>query len=204
MSQPSKNSKLVLVLILGVFLAFFIVGRFIIDPSAMGRVNQGTLLIPHLDIDELGLRTIDGEPYLAEDMSGKWSLLYIADGSCEAACKNALYYLMRQLRLSLDRDVNRVRRIILHTSQPDDTLRGFLHDNVAGMLELIGDAQLINEKLAEIDDSPNDARGHIYIVSPDGFIFIWYPSHPDMESTLEESDRIRDDLKRTLKGSLIG
>ena len=204
MSVQPKQSKLALVLILGIFLAFFVVGRFFIDPSVMPRLNQGTLLIPHLDVDELELRTADGEPYLAEDMSGQWSLLYIADGSCDSACKNGLYYLMRQLRLSMDRDIDRVRRVILHTAQPDDELRDFLHDNVAGMLELHGSATLINSQMADIEDSPADARGHIYLVSPDGFIFIWYPTHEDMEGTLEEADRIRSDLKRTLKGSLIG
>ena len=204
MNAQPKQSKLALIMILVVFAAFFVVGRFVIDPTSLPRLNHGTLLIPHLHVDTLDWRDTDGMPYTADDMSGQWSMLYVADGSCDSACKNGLYYLIRQLRLSLDRDINRVRRIVLHTAEANEELRAFLDDNVAGMLELHGDADRLNAALTEIPDHPENAQGKIFLVSPDGMIFIWYPSHADMENTLEEADRIRADLKRTLKGSLIG
>jgi hypothetical protein len=45
--------------------------------------------------------------------------------------------------------------------------------------------------------------GDIFVVSPDGQIFLRYPTHESMDATLEEAENIRLDLERTLKGSLI-
>ncbi len=203
MQERSKNF-LILGLIVGVFVAFFLAGRFFINPDELPRLNKGTLIVPHVSVDTLDLRDENGAPYTSEDMAGQWSLTYIANGSCDDACKNGLFYLIRQLRLSLDRDASRVRRLIIHTAEPDAGLRAFLDDNVAGMAEVRADANVIKTRLHDAMQPDTSATGHIFLISPDGMIFMWYPTHPDQDATLLEADNIRDDLKRTLKGSAIG
>lgn len=203
MQERTKNF-VILGLIFGVFIAFFITGRFLINVDELPKLNKGTLIVPHVDIDKLGL-THEGEPFTNRNTRGQWWLGYVADGTCDTACKNGLFYLMRQLERSLDRDASRVSRLIIHTATPDPELRAFLDENVAGMVEIDGPAETINTLLLPAMDSSSDsASHHIFLISPDGLIFMWYPTHEDMDDVLLEADKIRDDLKRTLKGSLVG
>src|SRR5690606_34912624 len=178
MQERSKNF-LILGLIVGVFVAFFLAGRFLINPDELPRLNKGTLIVPHVSIDTLDLRDENGAPYTSADTAGQWSLTYIANGTCDDACKNGLFYLIRQLRLSLDRDAHRVRRLIIHTAEPNAELRAFLDDNVAGMTEVRADANVIKSRLHDAMQPDTSATGHIFLISPDGMIFMWYPTHPD-------------------------
>ena len=63
----------------------------------------------------------------------------------------------------------------------------------------------MNDALAPVyETTAGEPIGDIFLVSPDGQIFMRYPTHENMDATLEEAENIRVDLKRTLKGSLIG
>ncbi|ARB44927.1 hypothetical protein [Alloalcanivorax xenomutans] len=204
MSPRSKN-RLTLLAILSPFVLFFLAGRYLIDPWELPRQNKGQLLIPHIPVSDLGLMESTEDPYRADDMSGRWTMMYVAGDGCDSRCKNGLYYQMRQVRLALTEDAQRVRRVVVLTRQPDADFRAFLDDNVAGMEEVQGDLETLKATLeAAYGESQSSPVGDIYLVSPDGQIFMRYPTHEDMEATLEEAENIRLDLKRTLKGSLIG
>lgn len=198
--SPRTKSMLTLAAIVSPFVIFAIIGRFLINPWELPRQNKGTLLIPHISMQALQTRDAQNMPLTEDTLAGQWSLLYIASAECDTACKNGLYYQIRQVRRALGEDVQRVRRVILHTAPAAESLTTFLNDNVSGMVQLYGDAATITQALG---DTPTPV-GQIYIVSPDGQIFMRYPTHESMDATLEEAENIRLDLKRTLKGSLIG
>ncbi len=202
--SPRLRNRLILLAILSPFVLFFLAGRYLINPWELPRVNKGQLIIPHVQIAALALTDDNGEPYDAKDTAGKWSLLYIAGAHCDTACKNGLYYQMRQVRRTLGDDAPRVRRIVVLTSTPDAGLRQFLDNNVAGMVEVHGERSTLREALAPVyKPKPSTPVGDIFVVSPDGQIFLRYPTHDDMDATLKEAENIRLDLTRTLKGSLI-
>jgi len=204
MSPRTKNIA-TMAAIVAPFLLFFLAGRFLIDPWELPRENKGQLLIPHIDIATLNAVDEDGDTYTDEDTAGLWSILYIAGSDCDTRCKNGLYYQVRQVRLTLGEDVDRVRRVIVHTAPASDTLSAFLEDNVKGMVTLHADSDTVNDALAPVyKSSGGTPQGDIFLVSPDGQIFMRYPTHESMDDTLEEAENIRVDLKRTLKGSLIG
>ena len=50
----------------------------------------------------------------------KWSLIYIGDGACDAACRTALVF-GRQSRLALNNEMTRVQRVFLATGNCCDT-----------------------------------------------------------------------------------
>ena len=87
--------------IVGPFVLFFIAGRYFVDPWELPRENKGELLIPHIQLDTLALRDDSGEPYDGEDTAGLWTLMYVAGAECGKACKNGLYYQMRQVQQTL-------------------------------------------------------------------------------------------------------
>ncbi len=203
MTQRTRT-LLNLMLIPGVFVLFFVGARLFVDLEELPRSNQGSMILPHVQLSELSLRGPDGEPWTDEDSRGKWNLVYVADGSCELACKNALWYQMRQQQRALDRDAPRVRRVIIHTAEPDESLRGFLDNEAAGTLELRGSPQTLEAAMQDREDSPERVTGKLFIMSPDGMLILWYPTHAGREDTLEEAQRIHDDLTHLLKGSLSG
>lgn len=203
MTQRGRNF-LVLGAMAGIFLVFALAGRFLIDPSEMDKVNRGTLITPHIPVKQLELTTRDGQDRTDAEMSGQWSLMYIAGKQCERGCKNALFYLMTRLRQSLARDADRLRLILVHTTPPSAELQTFMDEKLGSMVELHGNAGTIRQALAPAFEAPDaDPLHHLYLAAPDGQIFMWYPTHEDKESLLEEADGIHADLKRTLKGSRI-
>lgn len=202
MTVRQKN-LLILALMVLPFIASALYVRLFVHVEDMPQVNKGTLLVPHVQFIDLK-PTREGQPFPIADLAGQWSMLYLANGSCDTRCKNGLYYLMRQLRLALGSDAPRVRRVIGHAQPPTDALRQFLDDKVPGMLELQVDGNAVEHALQPFMSGADSAFDHIFLMAPDGQIFIWYPSHDAMEDVLLESDNILFDLKRTLKGSLLG
>lgn len=203
--SPRVKNRLILAAILAPFVLFFVVGRFVIDPWELPRENQGQLIIPHLDLASLQAKDADDTPFDRDDTQGQWTLMYIAGDDCPKACKNALYYQMRQVRRALGEDVDRVRRVIVQTAPPSPAFQAFLKQKVAGMVPVQAALPQVREALEPVyAPQESEPRGDIFLVSPDGQIFMRYPSHEDMDATLEEAENIRVDLKRTLKGSLIG
>lgn len=203
MTTRTKN-LVILALIIAPFVLTFAYVRLFVNFDNMDRNNKGTLIIPHVDFIDLKPRQLDGSAFTEQQLADQWTILYIANGDCGTACKNALYYLIMQLRKSLDTDTPRVRRLIAHTQEPNVELREFLDEKVSGMDEVRIDSIAAEHALLPFMQGASSAVGHIYLVSPDGKIFIWYSSHDDMQDVLLEADKIRADLKRTLKGSLIG
>lgn len=204
MSPRTKNIA-TLAAIVAPFVLFFLAGRFLIDPWELPRENKGQLLIPHIDMATLKAVDEDGNAYTGDDMTGLWTILYVAGNDCDTRCKNGLYYQMRQVRQTLGADVDRVRRVILHTAPAGNALTEFLHNNVKGMVSIHAEPQTVNNALAPVyETTAGEPIGDIFLVSPDGQIFMRYPTHENMDATLEEAENIRVDLKRTLKGSLIG
>lgn len=196
---PRQKNRLTLVAIVGIFIAFAVAGRFV-DVTALPKDNKGHLIVPHVPIDRLQL-TRANSAYGNQDV-GHWSLLYIAGSHCKHACKNALFYQMKRTRLSLGRDSHRVQLLVVKTAQ-DPTLDSFVRQKLPNAISLDGRRYLIEAamKTALAGEAPFN---HVYLVSPDGMIFMWYDSHADKDGTILESGHIYDDVKKTLKGSLTG
>lgn len=204
MSPRSKNIAMLLAII-APFVLFFLAGRFLVNPWELPRNNQGQLLIPHIPMASLKASDNQQQPYDGADMNGQWTLLYIAGAHCDARCKNGLYYQMRQVRLTLGKNAHRVRRALVHTAPADADFSQFLDDNVEGMVLLQASLNDVSQALASVyAPQASQPLGDIFLVSPDGQIFMRYPTHENMDATLEEAEHIRVDLERTLKGSLIG
>jgi len=120
-------ARLQLLLIAALFLgplalaAVMYYGAVGLKPS--GRSNHGVLLEPvrHLSEEHPELRELSG---------GQWLLVYANDGACSGNCREALHTL-RQARLMLGNDMNRITRLFLHAAIPPD--RVFLDEQHKGL-----------------------------------------------------------------------
>ena len=203
LSQRNKNI-LITLLIIAPFVLTFAFVRLFVDLDNLDRVNKGTMILPHVQLEALAARKLDGSYFTEVDTGNQWSLVYLAGERCDTSCKNALYYLIRQLRLSLGADSKRVERIVMLTSEPDQELREFLDTNVVGMTELQVAPEAVSRAFSAVFPTADDAIGKVFIMSPDGQIILWYPSHAEQQAVLLEADNVLADLKRILKGDVNG
>ena len=90
-----------------------------------GSTNHGVLLEPIMNLGEL----MPGSTALVET-DGRWVLAYVNTEECDEACRNDLHRL-RQIRLMLGNDMDRVIRLFLHGDAATDTV--FLEDQHQGL-----------------------------------------------------------------------
>ena len=151
-----------------------------------GKSNHGVLLEPLTNIAD----ALPGSPVL-EHNDSQWLLIYANDGACDDACRHALYTL-RQSRLMLGKEMDRLSRVFLHGDSPPDTV--FLADEHAGLIILkdSGFSELLkNKKPAGL------AAGGYFLVDPIGNLVMYF--RPD----IDPSDMV-EDIEHLLKLSRIG
>ena len=158
------------------------------------RVNTGELVQPPRLLPALALPLWGSGNTAANLLKGKWTLLYVRRGPCAQVCRNNLYE-TRQVRVALDRDMNRVQRVfiaaedccdlkLLREQHPDlTTVR--LGVDAAPLLAILNPGGAAN------------ADDRIYLVDPLGNLMMSYRPNARPKGMLE-------DLKRLLRLSSIG
>ncbi len=151
-----------------------------------GRTNHGVLLQPIVNLPEAV-----AESPLHSTGDGHWVLLYANDAVCDEPCRQSLYTL-RQSRLMLGREMDRLVRVFLHGETPPDTL--FLAEEHEGLVALQDSALqvLLNNK------KPTDAAaGGYFLVDPLGNLVMYFEPGIDPGAMVE-------DIKHLLELSRIG
>jgi len=151
-----------------------------------GRTNHGELLEP---IENLAERLPESGLHAHRDNT--WVLLYANEGSCGEACQQALYTI-RQSRLMLGRDMERVTRVFLHGDIGPDTL--LLADGHEGLVTLEDDAlaALLSGRIPA-----GTGAGGYFLIDPLGNLVMYFK--PD----IEPADMV-EDIEHLLKLSRIG
>jgi cytochrome oxidase Cu insertion factor (SCO1/SenC/PrrC family) len=158
----------------------------------LSRTNHGTLLEPPRPLPRLSLPRADGS--LAADgvLVGRWSLVYVATGDCDAACHASLYF-MHQTFLGMGNLIPRLQQVFLATGPCCD--RAFLEREHPDLLTLNAGDGAAAPWLSRI---PQDARAStLFLVDPRGNLMMRYDVHGDPKG-------LRDDLKKLLDLSHIG
>jgi cytochrome oxidase Cu insertion factor (SCO1/SenC/PrrC family) len=162
-----------------------------------GQVNRGDLIHPARSLPSVVLLDAADQPLDEQFLRGKWSLAYVGDGVCNARCVEALT-LMRQTRLALGKDSERVQRVFFITGGCCN--QQYLASEQAG---------LITARLDEASDggfvalfpgtgaTPASEAGRIYIIDPQGNLMMSYAPTSPAKALLE-------DLKKLLNLSHIG
>jgi cytochrome oxidase Cu insertion factor (SCO1/SenC/PrrC family) len=162
-----------------------------------GDASKGDLIDPARPLATIALPTMDGPATDAAFLRGKWTMLYVGDGLCDSRCRKALY-LMRQSRIALNKDMDRVQRVFLVTGRCCD--REFLAaehpDLIVARVEDDASAEVL-EPFPPYDGVPVAAAGRIYLVDPLGNLLMSYsPGAPDKA--------LLSDVKKLLRLSHIG
>ena len=151
-----------------------------------GRTNHGELLEPMVNIGEML-----PESAINKIGDGRWLLIYANDSVCDVACEDTLH-ILRQSRLMLGQDMDRLVRVFLHGISMPDTL--FITDEHQGLITLIdgGLSDLLTKKRpAEL------AAGGYYLIDPLGNLVMYF--RPDIDPA-----EMVEDIEHLLELSRIG
>ena len=159
-----------------------------------GGTNHGELISPAQPLRTAPFTLADGvTPARADAFRGKWSLVYIGDGSCASEdCRKALW-VMRQTRLLLAEDMSRVQRVLVAEGNCCDMQ--FLGAEHRGLEVLRSDAASTAGFVAQFPR--RDPTHTIYVVDPLGNLMMRFDARQDPNGLLE-------DLEKLLKLSHIG
>ncbi|MFK8029241.1 MAG: SCO family protein [Gammaproteobacteria bacterium] len=187
--RKGRTSFIVLVVI---FFAPLVVASLmffgVVDWKPTGMKANGELIQPpvQVNVGEPVLLTAAQEPSL---LRGKWTLVYVAD-SCEDKCETSLV-LMRQVRQSLGRYLDRISRALVVTTAPTDIDR--LTEAFPGM-DIVQSEDIAAQILTAAGAQPGE---RIYLVDPIGNVALMF-AHDS------EPRPMYNDLKHLLKISRIG
>jgi cytochrome oxidase Cu insertion factor (SCO1/SenC/PrrC family) len=162
-----------------------------------GRVNAGELVEPARPLPSLALPLLGSGNTDPNFLKGKWTLLYVGLGSCTEGCRTRLYD-TRQVRLALDRDMNRVQRVFIADADCCDAQ--FLHEQHPDLITIRASAAVapllaLLPGQGSVNAAPAPPR--VYLIDPLGNLMMSYAADAKAKGILE-------DMKRLLRLSSIG
>ncbi len=185
----TTRGRVVFLLLAAVFLGPLVLASWMYYAGQLqpeGRTNHGALLEPIVSLPE----TVADSPLHAAG-DGQWVLLYANDAACDDPCRNSLYTL-RQSRLMLGREMDRLVRVFLHGETPLDTL--FLAEEHEGLVTF---QDVALQDLLEARKPEDVAAGGYYLVDPLGNLVMYF--EPDINPSA-----MVEDIKHLLELSRIG
>jgi cytochrome oxidase Cu insertion factor (SCO1/SenC/PrrC family) len=167
-----------------------------------GSAARGTLVRPARPLPSLAMRRLDGSPLSADELRGRWTLVYITGSVCSDACRKGLYY-TRQIRLAVGKDTPRVQRLLLFTDTPTTAGAGALRQLLSDHPDLIvatASGEALDTLLKPFRLAPGEdvvSLHRIYMLDPVGNLMMYYEPGAEPKGILK-------DLERLLKASHIG
>lgn len=159
-----------------------------------GTVNHGVLISPPRPLPAVVLPEAPGmspEAGVPPLFRGRWSLVYLGSGICNAECRQALF-VMRSARLALNTDMSRVAQVFLLVGE---CCAQNLVSEYPGVRLLDGTGDPGRGLLEEF---PREGRAHtLFVVDPLGNLMMSYDARQNSRGLLE-------DLQKLLRLSHIG
>jgi hypothetical protein len=169
-----------------------------------GRVNHGDLIDPPRPLPGVSLPIVGrngdsqaiGGSTKPDFLKGKWTLLYVGPGSCSALCRADLYN-TRQVRIALNRDMDRVQRVFIADGDCcDRALLDAQHPDLLAV-QATQEAVPLLRLLPAYNGIAPTAAERVYVVDPLGNLMMSYAPDAKPKGMLQ-------DLKRLLGLSHVG
>ncbi len=154
--------------------------------------SYGELIAPAQPLATLDAVSREREELPGDLLTGKWTLLYWGDADCNLSCETNLF-IIRQVRLSLNRGMARVQAVYL-SDEPIDPLRAApleRHPQLTVAYFLGSRVSMLEKQMRAYPEN------RIYIIDPLGNLMMRYPDNATSKGILK-------DLKKLLRVSRIG
>lgn len=160
-------------------------------------VNYGILITPPRPVGVLALERRGGGALDAKSLSGKWTLIQVDRFPCDARCAHRLW-VTRQVRITLGKDLDRVRRVLVLTGPGVDPHARAMQAAHPDLIVAGGTPAQLARLYRWLDAGEARAvEGHVFLVDPRGNLMMRYPRDLKPEG-------LQKDLRRLLKYSRIG
>lgn len=177
----------------GAWVAWKVMG----EQGVAATTNAGQLISPARPLVLEGLQGASGEGIVTSSLRGRWTYVLFDDGTCSSERCDRQLYLTRQTRLAMNKDVQRVQRLMVLAGSPSSALVKKLDQHHSDLQwAILGpDAQAL---LRDFTGKGFDASGHsFFLVDPLGNLMMAYDLDVPAKGLMK-------DLQKLLKVSQIG
>ncbi|MCB1756857.1 MAG: SCO family protein [Gammaproteobacteria bacterium] len=199
--ELQRKSRIKIVAVFAVFLGplllAFIWLQTVKNNPNISVSTHGELIKPAHPLEPFTLSEADGEAFSLQSFDRFWTMIYFSGGPCAEACEKNLYH-MRQVRLALVQNMDRVQRVVV-VDQQSDIAPELLAEH-EGLHVLGGDPQALEQfrqQFRNAQSAMQPAGEAIYLVDPLGNLMMRFSGEVDPKGILK-------DLKHLLKVSRIG
>lgn len=197
-----QRSRVKLVILFSIFLLPIIVAYVLYkNPQWQpgSSKNNGILFNPVVIFSSFDLQTMDGKKFSAEQLRGKWSLIYIGKQTCDEICKQTLLKAMNGL-IAQGREASRINYYYIVNADKFDADHSAMAESYPRLVFLKGDKKQRDMLLPKFSVGKEHKVGdddRLYLLDPAGVLLMHYPSgFKDLG--------LMEDLKHLLKWSQIG
>ncbi|MCE9633405.1 MAG: hypothetical protein K8Q92_04390 [Methylophilales bacterium] len=187
-SQSSSGRKTLLILAVVFLMPFTLAATLHLVGWRANVHSYGELVQPPQGLQFRNLQDVQGKPFSVKQWTKKWTIVMVAN-ECEATCQSQ-QQLLQNLRISLNKDADRVQQVLLLTAD---------NKNIPSLQVTV----LMGTDVAEFSSQFKVAgqttpeAGRVYLVDPLGNLMMSYA--PGFEPK-----GLRHDLERLLKNSWSG
>lgn len=156
---------------------------YVVRPE--GKRNYGELITPQRPIPALRVTDAQGVQHPLTHWKDQWLLISVADGACDAACQQHLYW-QRQLRETLGKEKDRLDWVWLRTGSTAPSAELKAATEKAEVLAVDAAALAL-----WLEPAPGQRlEDHLYLVDPIGNWMMRFPAQPDLKQVKRDLDRL--------------
>lgn len=177
--------------------------------GGIGTTNNGTLIIPVLDITDFAMQDEQGMPAFqsfeeliagvdAQDYEpAPWRLIFLGSQSCDQVCGDRLFYL-RQLHRLLGSDEDRVARIYVNVGEErrelDQQTREMFSEAFSMMRIVYSDNAVLRANLSRVIPQEADPvlEHYIFVADPLGNVMLYFTPENTPDEILEDLEKLLD------------
>ncbi len=201
-AEVSHRGRRQLLMLIGLFLlpplAAWLAWQYLSTHGVSATTNNGTLVTPPRPVDLARLDYPAGQD--ADALRGRWVFVVFAGAECDSRCRRQLF-LTRQVRIGVNKDMPRVRRLLVVRGGDAAALAAGLageHPDLTVAAAAPADARLAPFRGEGFDDR----GGQFFLVDPLGNLMMYYAL--DGDDAARQGKGLLRDLQKLLKVSQIG
>ena len=180
------KARIALVVIVALFTAPFIASWYLVFYTDFKKndigVQNGSLIHPVIEVGAIEAIAIGDET--KQKLLGKWTLTGFVSAGCDADCEKLLYTL-RQTRLALGKNLDKVGRLVL---TDNDEVLGY-EEEYKGQ-KVVKDPEEYDRLMNKFREIENFDANDIYLIDPYGFIMMRYDRDMNPKGIIKDVERL--------------
>jgi hypothetical protein len=180
------KARIALVVIVALFTAPFIASWYLVFYTDFKKndigVQNGSLIHPVIEVGAIEAIAIGDET--KQKLLGKWTLTGFVSAGCDADCEKLLYTL-RQTRLALGKNLDKVGRLVLTDS---DEVLGY-EEEYKGQ-KVVKDPEEYGRLMNKFREIENFDASDVYLIDPYGFIMMRYDRSMNPKGIIKDVERL--------------